>query len=83
MQKLIAILTVVSWSGFWSFGYIALMADGLSQSQILMATTLAGLGFLTGVGAYLALSRGQAGRTSTAQTINKTAWGYRHAAQEG
>ena len=75
MQKLIAIITVVSWSGFWAFGYIALTAQGLTEQQILTATSLAGLGFLTGIGAYLALSKGQ--------TINNTALAFRHAQQEG
>ncbi|CUH85369.1 hypothetical protein [Thalassovita mediterranea] len=75
MQKLIAILTVVSWSGFWSFGYIALTATNLTDQQILTATCLAGLGFLTGVGAYLALAKGQ--------TINNTALRFQHAQLEG
>ncbi|WP_412564387.1 hypothetical protein [Thalassobius sp. MITS945101] len=75
MQKLIAIITVVSWSGFWAFGYIALTAQGLTEQQILTATSLAGLGFLTGIGAYLALSKGH--------TINNTALAFRHAQQEG
>lgn len=27
MAKLIAILNVVAWGGFWAFGYLALTAD--------------------------------------------------------
>ncbi|GHG81958.1 hypothetical protein [Pseudodonghicola xiamenensis] len=57
MKKLIAILAVVSWSGFWAFGYIALGADGVSERQLVIAAVLAFAGFLTGVLAYLKLCR--------------------------
>ena len=57
MNKLVAIACVVSWSGFWAFGYLALSADHQDQGQILIATVLAGLGFLTGVFAYIRLAR--------------------------
>jgi hypothetical protein len=56
MQKLIAIINVVAWSGFWAFGYLALTAGDLSAQQITIASLLAGLGFVTGVIAYLKLS---------------------------
>ncbi|MGR1581790.1 hypothetical protein ACSSNL_10030 [Thalassobius sp. S69A] len=75
MQKLIAIINVVSWAGFWAFGYIALTASELTQSQVLTAAALAGLGFLTGVAAYLKLSRGHA--------LNNTALGFTHANEQG
>lgn len=57
MKKLVAVACVVSWSGFWAFGYLALSADIQDQSQILVATVLAAIGFVTGVFAYIKLSR--------------------------
>ena len=56
MRKLIAIVNVIAWSGFWAFGYLALTAGNLSPQQITIASLLAGLGFVTGVIAYLKLS---------------------------
>ena len=56
MRKLIAIVNVVAWSGFWAFGYLALTAGDLTTQQITTASLLAGLGFVTGVIAYLKLS---------------------------
>jgi len=75
MNKLIAIINVVSWAGFWSFGYIALTATELTQTQILTAAVLAGIGFLTGVIAYLKLSRGH--------KVNNTALVHNHANEQG
>lgn len=75
MNKLIAIINVVSWSGFWAFGYIALTATELTQTQILTAAVLAGVGFLTGVIAYLKLSRGY--------KINNSALSHSHASEQG
>lgn len=56
MNKAIAILCVISWSGFWAFGYLALSADTHEQGQIIVAAILAAVGFLTGVFAYMRLS---------------------------
>ena len=56
MNKLIAILCVVSWSGFWAFGYLALSAETHEMGQITVAAILAAVGFLTGVFAYMRLS---------------------------
>ena len=61
MRKLIAIINVFAWSGFWAFGYLALTAGDLSQQQIMTASLLAGLGFDTHVVAYLKLSHGTPG----------------------
>ncbi|MFD1195426.1 hypothetical protein ACFQ3C_12155 [Seohaeicola saemankumensis] len=61
MKKLIAIINVIAWSGFWAFGYLALTASDLTQQQITIASLLAGLGFVTGVVAYLKLSHGTPG----------------------
>ena len=57
MKKLVAFACVVSWSGFWAFGYLALSADIQDQPQIIVGGVLATLGFLTGVFAYLKLCR--------------------------
>ena len=57
MKKLIAIVCVISWAGFWSFGYLALTARVEDQAQIMVASVLGALGFLTGIFAYLKLAR--------------------------
>ncbi|WP_103334284.1 hypothetical protein [Pseudotabrizicola formosa] len=57
MNKLIALICVVSWSGFWAFGYLALTADIQDQTQIMVASLLAAFGFLSGVFAYIRLAR--------------------------
>ena len=44
MTKLIAILNVVAWSGFWAFGYPALSADVTQAGQMIVAAMGAGLG---------------------------------------
>ncbi len=56
MPKLIAILNVIAWSGFWAFGYLALSADGQS-GQMTTAAILAALGAAVGIWAYLKLVR--------------------------
>lgn len=57
MNKLVALACVVSWSGFWAFGYLALSADIQDQGQVVTAGLLAFAGFLTGTFAYIKLSR--------------------------
>ena len=57
MNKIIAIICVISWSGFWAFGYLALSAGVGDTAQMITASLLAGLGFLTGMLAWLRLSR--------------------------
>ncbi|KUJ77354.1 hypothetical protein [Ruegeria profundi] len=57
MQKLIAIINVVAWAGFWAFGYIALTSDDLTDSQLVVAAILAFAGLVTGVLAYMKLVR--------------------------
>ncbi len=57
MTKLIAIANVISWSGFWAFGYLALAADGLTDRQIVIAALLAFCGLITGILAYMKLVR--------------------------
>ena len=59
MRKLIAIINVISWSGFWAFGYLALSSEQPDSQQTLIAILLAAAGMLAGVWAYLKLSKGQ------------------------
>lgn len=55
MHKFTAILCVVSWSGFWAFGYLALSVGDFSQLQLTTAAVLAFLGMITGIVSYLKL----------------------------
>jgi len=57
MSKLAALVCVISWSGFWAFGYLALSADRAETGQMMIATLLAALGFFTGMVAWLRLAR--------------------------
>lgn len=57
MTKIVAILNVIAWSGFWAFGYLALTADGLSDRQVVIAALLAFAGFVGGILAYMRLVR--------------------------
>ena len=56
MTKLIAILNVVAWSGFWAFGYIALTA-GAGSGNTIVAGAFALIGAGVGVWAYMMLVR--------------------------
>ncbi|WP_264212006.1 hypothetical protein [Leisingera thetidis] len=58
MTKAIAIINVIAWAGFWSFGYLALTAEGFTETQIVTAALLAAFGLITGIIAYLRLVRG-------------------------
>jgi hypothetical protein len=55
MAKLIAILNVVVWSGFWAFGYLALTAQ--HDGQMVTALILAALGGAAGLWTWLLLVR--------------------------
>ena len=57
MNKLIALICVVSWSGFWAFGYLALSAGVAETGQMVTAALLAAVGFFTGMVAWLKLAR--------------------------
>ncbi|AXT27773.1 hypothetical protein D1823_15080 [Ruegeria sp. AD91A] len=57
MTKLIAIINVIAWAGFWAFGYIALTSDDLTDGQLTIAAILAFAGLIMGVLAYLKLVR--------------------------
>jgi H+/Cl- antiporter ClcA len=55
MARLIAILNVVVWSGFWAFGYLALTAQ--HERETLVALILAALGGAAGLWTWLWLVR--------------------------
>lgn len=57
MKKLIALVCVISWAGFWSFGYLALSASDFSDGQVMLAALLAFVGMVSGVFAYMWLAR--------------------------
>ena len=57
MRKLVALACVISWSGFWAFGYLALSARIDDPGQMVTAGIIAFVGFLTGMFTYLRLSR--------------------------
>jgi len=58
MSKVIAIINVIAWAGFWAFGYLALTAESYSETQVVTAALLASAGLITGIIAYLRLVRG-------------------------
>ena len=57
MNKLVAIACVISWSGFWAFGYLALTAGVTVGPQLTTAIILAALGLFTGVFTYIKIAR--------------------------
>ncbi|WP_225029734.1 hypothetical protein [Xinfangfangia pollutisoli] len=59
MNKFIATLCVISWSGFWAFGYLALSAGVQDSGQMVMAIVLAAAGLFTGIFTYLKIARDQ------------------------
>ncbi|MFD0982021.1 hypothetical protein [Tropicimonas aquimaris] len=70
MAKLIAILNVVAWSGFWAFGYLALTGGSEAGGQVVVAMILAALGAAAGIWAYMWLVR-HSERTGYARRPNK------------
>lgn len=57
MAKLIALLNVIAWSGFWAFGYLALSSGTEAGGQTTVAILLAALGGAAGLWAYFWLIR--------------------------
>ena len=57
MSKLLAILNVIAWAGFWAFGYIALTTHSHNTKDMMTAAILAALGGAVGMWAYLRLVR--------------------------
>ena len=72
MQKLIAIVNVIAWAGFWSFGYLALSANVENTGQMVIAIILAALGGGTGMLAYFWLVR-HSEKTGYAKRPNRAA----------
>lgn len=70
MAKLIAILNVVAWSGFWAFGYLALSAGERQSGQMVTAVILAAIGAGLGLFAYIWLVR-YTERTGYAKPANR------------
>lgn len=56
MAKLIAILNVIAWAGFWAFGYLAL-TSGEGAGSTVVAMILAAIGAAVGILAWLWLVR--------------------------
>ncbi|ANT62107.1 MULTISPECIES: hypothetical protein [unclassified Salipiger] len=54
MAKLVAILNVVAWAGFWAFGYLALTSG---EGRVLPALLLAAVGGGAGLWAWFWLVR--------------------------
>lgn len=57
MTKLIAILNVVAWAGFWSFGYLALTTPPEDGSRMVVALLIAALGAALGIWAWFWIVR--------------------------
>ncbi|UWR48798.1 hypothetical protein [Phaeobacter inhibens] len=81
MTKLIAIVNVIAWAGFWAFGYLALTVEGFSEAQMVTASLLAAAGLITGILAYLRLAR-VAELSGYASKTNQLDAGQRNRAQQ-
>ncbi|WP_238364868.1 hypothetical protein [Mesobacterium pallidum] len=57
MTKLIAVLNVIAWSGFWAFGYLALTTPAEESGRMVTALLLAVLGGALGLWAWFRLVR--------------------------
>lgn len=57
MSKLIAVLNVIAWSGFWAFGYLALTTPAEDSGRMVTALVLAALGAGLGIWAWFRLVR--------------------------
>lgn len=57
MAKLIAILNVVAWSGFWAFGYLALTTGPEAGGRLVTALLLAAMGAALGLWAWFWIVR--------------------------
>lgn len=80
MIKLVAIVNVIAWAGFWSFGYIALTADVSDTGQMMVAAFLAAMGAGLGLLAYFWLVR-HSERTGYAKKSNQLDAATRNRAQ--
>lgn len=57
MPKVIAIMNVIAWSGFWAFGYLAFTTDISAPKQMTTAAALAAVGALVGMWTFFQLVR--------------------------
>ncbi|MEC8197687.1 MAG: hypothetical protein VX228_15580, partial [Pseudomonadota bacterium] len=80
MIKLVAIINVVAWSGFWAFGYLALSATGFTEAQMVTASLLAAAGLITGILAYLRLARAAERQAPVARPAATALWADARAA---
>ncbi|MEL0439049.1 hypothetical protein [Phycobacter sp. K97] len=81
MKKLIAIVNVIAWSGFWAFGYLALTSGDFTDTQVVISALLAAVGLFTGILAYLRLAR-MAEASGYAKKTNQLDAAARNRAQE-
>lgn len=70
MAKLIAVMNVVAWSGFWAFGYLALTSASDADGSLMVAMFLAVAGGGTGMWTWLWLVR-HSERTGYAKPANR------------
>lgn len=70
MKRLIAIVNVIAWGGFWAFGFLAFSAEPHQTGQMVMAAVLAALGGGLGMIAFLWLVR-HAEATGYAKPANR------------
>lgn len=80
MIRILGLLNVVAWSGFWAFGYLALSSEGYSERELSIAVALAAMGLLGGLVGYLKLMR-IAEHTGLAQASNRSTREERDRAQ--
>jgi DMSO/TMAO reductase YedYZ heme-binding membrane subunit len=57
MSKVVAVLNVIAWSGFWAFGFIALSADPAAPGQMTIAAVMAAVGAAMGLWAWFWIVR--------------------------
>ncbi len=70
MPKMIAILNVIAWSGFWVFGYLAFTGDVSRPEQLTTAALVAAFGGLIGIWTFFRLVR-HAETTGYAKSRNR------------
>jgi len=70
MSKLLAILNVVTWAGFWVFGYLAFTGDVTRPEQMTTAALVAAIGGLVGTWTFFQLVR-HAESTGYAKSRNR------------
>lgn len=70
MHKIIAIVNVIAWGGFWAFGYLALTTSPADGGRMVTAALLAAAGGAVGLWAYFQLVR-HSERTGYAKKPNR------------